>query len=708
MNSHAILLGQGSAPEVESDSLLLGERQLQWRVGAAGQFGLTSHNTTLDIYYGSPGCGEFTNQISGITALKLFGEIPLLRSPSISFTGGVTLQNRPVNFVEGFSHPARYANGAAGEVITQQRLDVSMSGIGISGGLLWEPFTDLRLGASPSLLFLSTSDLRQYEEIVTPLGAVFTETNDFQRPVNRGRELEFNNMGFEFSIWGGLRLPLGKQLSVLPEVGVSLLTTSLEKTYQWRTTTFHASIGIAWEKWGNKEEMIFDPPLLADDHNQVDTVALSVVDSSDVVAEIPDDTSEVETPPLPFLQASIKAVGVDDEGNEYPEPIIEIREAPWSRSIPLIPYLFFEKGKATIPERYVRFQTSGEAEKFHVVSLPVITTVALHHQLLNILGDRLRSRPEVSVTIVGTLSKEEGERDSSLGLRRAEAVQQYLKDVWEIDSRRVRIAVGDPSNPSSEETEEGRGENRRAEFVFDGESLLRPVVVERLASVASPPAIKFYPKAIADSTLVDWNITVYQGEKQLLYLDSTSSLDGTSDVSDTKYWPLGELRVNRDLTPIIYRLEVTDNTGQTAFAEDSFRVREHVTRTPEEEAEGDLQVKEYLLVGFGYNKAELRQEHRSEIYEIARAVEDGGWIEVTGFTDRVGDAEYNRELALQRARNVEKTLQEVRRRLSLPELLITNVRGSSEASDDVFDNNLPEGRIFSRMVRVTVNRQTKR
>ena len=55
---------------------------------------------------------------------------------------------------------------------------------------------------------------------------------------------------------------------------------------------------------------------------------------------------------------------------------------------------------------------------------------------------------------------------------------------------------------------------------------------------------------------------------------------------------------------------------------------------------------------------------------------------------------------------MEAALQNVRNRLSLPELVVTKVSGSSESSDEVFDNNLPEGRIFSRMVRVTVNRRS--
>ena len=406
---------------------------------------------------------------------------------------------------------------------------------------------------------------------------------------------------------------------------------------------------------------------------------------------------------LTELYASIDVFGVDDAGNTYPDPVIEIREAPWSRSIPLIRHLFFDSGSSAIPSRYRQLKNREQTHQFNFDSLVSVTPISLHHQLLNVLGQRLRSRPEVSVTIVGT-STEDEKAQAALPIERAKSVQAYLTDVWGIDRRRMNVTSGTPTNPSSEETEDGRSENRRVEFVFDGESLLRPVVVERLASVASPPEIRFHTNVDDTLSVADWNITVQQGGKVLLRFDQTTT---SEEAADIKPWPLSDLRINRDLTPIHYRFEVTDVHGQKGVDEGSFRVLERVTRTSEKEIEAKLEVKEYLLSGFTYNTAELQQGHKSEIYEIARTAEEGAWIEITGFTDRVGDDQRNRELALERARKVEEALQDVRTRLSLPELSITNVKGSSESSTEAFDNNLPEGRIFSRMVRITVNRQTK-
>ncbi|MCE2502818.1 MAG: OmpA family protein [Chlorobi bacterium] len=698
------LFSQGSAHDHFTDSTKVDKRKLQWRLGVAGLVGLTTHQTTLDIYHGSSSCGEFTDQVTGVTALRLFFEMPLLGLPSFLLTGGAGWQNRPINFSETFTNPARYLDGVSEQVVTQHRLDASVSAVSISGGLLWEPVQNLRLGFTPSLLLLSVSDVRQYEQIASPLGATYTETNDFQRPIYRGGKLDFNNLGFEISTFGGTRLPLGDRFALIPELGVSLMTTSIEKSYQWNTTTFHASMGFTWENRSKKQELIATIPSRLSLIDPGDTHQIQVTEVDIVPPQSVDTATDAEVDNiLSELYASISVVGVDDAGNEYPDPIIEIREAPWSRSIPFIPHLFFDRGSPTIPSRYIRFKSGEEADRFNFDSLVSITPIDLHHHLLNVLGQRLRSRPEVSVTIVGTATQDE-EPNPELALERAKSVRTYLTDVWGIDERRVSVSSGTPTNPSSEKTVDGRSENRRAEFIFDGESLLRPVVVEGLASVASPPAINFHAEVDDTASVADWNITVRQGNKVLLRFDSTAMPD---QATASKYWPLNDLRINRDLTPIHYRFEVTDIYGQKGADKGSFRVLEHVTRTPEEKTEKELEVKEYMLVGFTYNKAELRPQHVAEIYEIARAAEEGAWVEITGFTDRVGDALRNRELALERARNVEKRLQSVRFSLSLPELSVTSVRGSGESSSDTFDNNLPEGRIFSRMVRITVNRQSK-
>ena len=668
-----------------------------WRIGGTLLYGLSSSDVLLDVYQGFPGCGIFTERFADEMAFRLFLERPL-RVARLSLIAGVGAESRAIRFAETSSTPARTGTGEEREVVTQHRFDATGRSVGLFAGLLYTPFEAVRLTLTPSFSLLSVDDVAQYEEIVSPLGAVFTESGDFRRPIDRGGTLDFATTLVAIRAGAGVRLPLGRHLLLLPEFAVTRTITSLERGREWGTTTYAVGIGAAWEIH-RRDDRDGDPIVDVVPPPDTPLVELPV---PPVIAIA--DTPAVATPP-PFLSASITAYGVDEQGREFLDPVIEIREAPWTRSIPLIPHLFFANRSAAISERYHLFNTPAEADRFGIDSLPHLNPFAVHHHLLNILGLRLRSRPEVTVTIVGTTAANEGADSAArqaLGRARAGAVADYLVRIWSIDRRRITVTAGVPTSPSSEETAEGREENRRAEFTFDGESLLQPVLLERMARIASPPSIRFDREVVTATEVARSIVRVTQGGRVLLeHIEG----DTVSTTPSSKYWPLGDLRVDRALLPFRYRFEVTDITGQTAVDSGEFTVREEVSRTPEEE----IEVKEYLLVGFVYNSADLRSEHLSQIYEIARTAEEGAWVEVAGFTDRVGDDARNYELAQQRADTVAAAVSEARRRLGLPALTITTVRGAGNGEDgETTDNGLPEGRIFSRMVRVTVSRQGKR
>lgn len=686
-----------------------------WRLGAAVEFGLSSHNVVLDIYDNGAGCGQFVDQVTGYDGLRLFFETPFLRAIPVSLIAGASFQDRSISFVQTFRTLSRYPDGSFDEVVTQQHLDAPLTGIGPFLGLQWEPIGNIRIGGAPSLLFMTSGDIEQREEITSPLGAVFTETGTFQRPVDRGGDLAFASTVVGFSMWLNGVMPIGSHVELIPELGGNFLLTSLQESSSWTSSSFYFSLGLAW-KQGPSEPSLPPPPIVDVTPPTPPVIPDNLADTPQspdpvVSAETEPEENNAKSAEAPAFWVNINAVGIDQEGNEYPEPIIEITEAPWVQSIPLIPYIFFDEGDARIPNRYALLDEPSDIEHFDTDSLVSQTPISLHYQLLNILGQRLHDRPEVVVTIVGTTSGDEGVSENErerLGLARAQSVRSYLVDTWEISPERINVAAGSATNPSKEETVEGREENRRAEFLFDGESLTQPVVVERVARVASPPAVKFYPELYTPDTasvnVADWNITVRQGAKELLRLDGARN---DSMTVQQQYWSLGDMRINRDLTPVVYQLEVTDDRGRVATALDSFTVQERKTTLPTTGPEGNLSITEYLLAGFNYNSAELTRQHIAEIYEVARMAAEGMWIEVTGYTDKVGDAARNRELAMERAQRVVDTLLTIRRRLALPAIPISQVRGQGESGESRFDNSRPEGRIFSRMVRVTVNRRTR-
>ena len=66
-------------------------------------------------------------------------------------------------------------------------------------------------------------------------------------------------------------------------------------------------------------------------------------------------------------------------------------------------------------------------------------------------------------------------------------------------------------------------------------------------------------------------------------------------------------------------------------------------------------------------------------------------MEIVGYTDRLGEEQHNQELSAQRALSTARAL-------GVP---TSSASGAGE-SQLLFDNNLPEGRFYSRTVNVTI------
>jgi outer membrane protein OmpA-like peptidoglycan-associated protein len=196
-------------------------------------------------------------------------------------------------------------------------------------------------------------------------------------------------------------------------------------------------------------------------------------------------------------------------------------------------------------------------------------------------------------------------------------------------------------------------------------------------------------------------VVVEQGGKELLRFVGSND---TGPKPQQKFWSLGDMRVNRDLTPIRYRSVIRDAVGQEVVTEGSFRVLERATRRPEERK---AELIEFNIVGFEFNSAELRPQHFVQLEEVAKVLTSGADVSITGFTDRTGDPGGNVQLSQARARAVLGALRTMRERAgeSMPTKLSVVGLGSDQQA---YDNDLPEGRLLSRMVRVTVARQSRR
>jgi outer membrane protein OmpA-like peptidoglycan-associated protein len=554
-------------------------------------------------------------------------------------------------------------------VVRERRFDASLFGIGAAAGILWEFLPGMRVGGDLSLIYLTQRKQRQSLAIIEPQNVSLGETGVKERTITDGTFVQFNPFAVDVGLSLDWMFQINERFLLHPSVRGNLLLTSLAKDVDWRGNSLLFTLGFAYD------------------------AASQPLDT----APIPESP---RPPSRPYLAATIAARGIDREGREYANPVVEIEESPWSESIPMIPYVFFERGSDRIPARYMQLESREEADRFSIDSLLRVSPLDIHWQILNIIGMRLREHPEVTATITGASSSDEPDA-GGLATARASAIRRYLSVIWGIDSMRISVASSPPEALSSEPGEAGREENRRGELSFSSDVISRPVLVTRLARIASPPAIRFFPEIVADSAVTDWNITIFQGEKELLKFEGSNR---RGSLEQNRLWSLTDLRVHRDLSRIGYRLEVRDITGQQTSAEGYFQVMERKIRK-EDTLMGSRQTLEFDLVGFDYNSAALLPRHSGTLSDAANAIDEGVQVRIEGFTDRVGDPERNRQLALERGKVAAEELRSLLDDLHRPAPASVSVEGFG-GEEPPFNNNLPEGRILSRMVQITISRRS--
>lgn len=390
-------------------------------------------------------------------------------------------------------------------------------------------------------------------------------------------------------------------------------------------------------------------------------------------------------PPSVALQASAVELVMEEE---------VVRE-----TFPLLNYVFFEQNSAVIPERYTRLQPTAVT----TFDESAIEGGALdfYYNVLNIIGARMRTLPDASITVRGHVNGTGGEkRNPALAQDRAAAVRDYLRTVWGIADERIQLEHGDlPAVPSSSRDSLGQAENRRVEISSDNWDLLRPVTFVRRIAGVTPPDIRLQPTIEAQEGLEHWVLTVEQGGS---VFDTRRGSQPERSITWNWKNTRGELPASSgDLT---MRMLVRDRAGDTALSDAvAVRVREVLReRRQNVEVSDDGVTKEKIsLILFPFDVAEPgeRNERIMQDYVYPR-ITAGSRVTVNGYTDAIGSEEYNLKLSQQRADAVRDVLL-ARMGEEAAERVIAVGHGETAP---VFSNDVQEGRFYNRTVNLVIER----
>ncbi|TAE23264.1 MAG: hypothetical protein EAZ92_14755 [Candidatus Kapaibacterium sp.] len=477
-----------------------------------------------------------------------------------------------------------------------------------------------------------------------------------------------------------------------PEVQISLPITSIVPNRGWSHARLQAGLAIFFPSEFPPKPA--PPKPLPPPPDSVKTPAVAKTSQ-------PDKPDSVRPKASPTFAVQLIKTVQDTSGKTLPAVRINIEDHVARRVFPLLTEIFFEQGSDAIPGRYKRLlvQDTGSFTTKKLLYNKKFGSLDVYHDVLNILGRRLKENPASTVTLTGCLGAvgkgvDSEEADKTLSLRRAEAVRNYLWDIWGIAPNRIAvIGRGLPAKPSQTTDELAKeagtdvADNRRVEITSSEWEITKPVLDDDTLSVANFPVVRFTaqmtPKDSAARAVKSWSLQVKQNGAVV-----TESKGTTVNVD--YLWNI-EYAPPRSNTPVQIVLDVETITNEHIITQDTIGIEYLSVTKKRTTGAGDVEKNEFRLVGFEFGNTGLTADHKRIIKEyILPVLNFQSTLQITGHTDAFGKDESNQRLSRLRAEAISQEIG-----FSYPAFI------SGEGNKKMlYSNKTPEGRFYSRTVQV--------
>lgn len=646
-----------------------------FRLGGFAGYSRNYHATQANIF-SCPECGQFSNGQGSGMLVSFFGELPL---NSYAEQSGLSLGDIHIDGVIGFGLAER--GGDFGEAVTaelpvqdpntleyvplqrQHGYNASMRYMNYDLGFRVMPYpvipVYLNLGVNWSMPVGDAARYAQSERILSPHGVLYPETNTIEKSVGGGAIADLNSP-FGMKVGTGYEAPLSEVLTAAPEIRYYMPFSEAQSAKQWSISALEFGVAFRYRFPGEpppkKEVPIKREPLF--------------------VAKAP-------TPPQVVVT---RAVSED----------VHIVETIVTETFPVLPYLFFDSANAVLASRYVQL-AHDDLSHFQESTLPKMhdregnRSLEAYYNVMNIVGSRMKARPNSTLIINGTTDGKELEKDAQQDLAqlRANSVRDYLTTVWKIDDSRVQVKTSvAPSIPSTNAIEQGREENRRVELSSNDDEILGPIVYERFREHTITPREMPLIVDAKSSDIQEWETSIRAHDRELY------ARKGKGTPQNLLSWELtkqtaneiaSELRGKQNLKGEFIARNADGNEGRTEFS------------IPVNTELNPFELSRLSLIVFDFDDARINPSNRKKINQfVQRSIFPSSRSRITGSTDEIGEQYHNQDLSERRATSVQDLVINAK-----PNAVITEVKGIG-SSNMLFDNSLPEGRYYCRTVMVEV------
>ncbi len=595
-------------------------------------------------FQGAIDCGVFTEGDGQGLSFSLTGEYPLANRLYLGL--GVGYAQRGGSLVNPGSFPAR--DTSTGEVVTvrtENTIETTLNYLELQPEIRYTLVPDflrgpLRAVAAVRLAFPMTSTFEQTESIVAPDNAAFTASGSRtrERKIAAGEIFSRTSTGIGATAGIENMLTIGQSLYFTQQVLFDYNFSDLTTDASWKTYGMRFEAGIRYA-------FISTPPAPPQPPPVRDTV----------IIEKP--IIEPPAPPPP-----VAVVRIDNVMNESTQ--LEIGNELVATQ-PLVNAVFFEKTSAAIPDRYVR--TVGRSKPDDAV--------AAHRYILTDIAELVRKNPEARITLQGATSGTSDEpAGRDLAEARAAAVREALIGLGVPENVITVKSSLLPSNPSNQDFEEGRQENRRVDIAVRNAPLQEYIAKRRYAELHS----------VVTGSVTLANLP-YEGDG-FLRLNIADTVVRVSESGDFAI-------------PFTRRLDASQSGDLKVVA--TLKLPDHALQSTDEvllslasvpTREVDLQLDSFEpILRFDYDKSSLSDANKDLLRQMAAVLPAGTTIAILGSADALGAEKRNAELSRDRALNVEKFI----RSISGDRFTIT-----SSGAEARFPDATPEGRFLNRSIRV--------
>jgi len=374
-----------------------------------------------------------------------------------------------------------------------------------------------------------------------------------------------------------------------------------------------------------------------------------------------------------------------------------------SETLPLLNYVFFNEGSAEIPSRYILLNPSQassfkeeqlQKEETENMAVRSARQMNVYHNILNIIGDRLRTNPSAVISLSG--ASLDGPTEGKMF---AENIKTYLVTNFGIqESRITTMGRTKPLVPSEQvggtkELTLLRTGDRRVDIVSSspelllevGGDMMKPVQISSTQQDPLDSHVIFNADG-AEDIFKTWSVALTDSKGMVQnygpYTKNQESIPGRTILGTN---PSGD-----------YKVVMTGVTkkGETVVKESTVSLNR----------QDDLIEKGFRYsILFDFNKTRTIASYENFLKNtVAPLVSDNSTVIIHGHTDIVGSEDYNYTLSKNRALETQSLLNKALKNSGKNNVKFETIGFGENLDNAPFENNSPEERFYNRTVVIDI------